>query len=118
MSSASGRPGETVTSRRAFLKVAGSAVALGALGHNFARAATGDASVPAGNPCFASAAELAAGIRSRRLSAREVMMAHLRQIERLNPRLNAIVAKLDDAACLALADAADARVARGDAVGP
>ena len=118
MSSASGRSSETVASRREFLKVAGSAVALGALGYNFTRAATGDSIGLAGNPCFASAAELAAEIRTRRLSAREVMAAHLRQIERLNPRLNAIVAKLDDAACLALADAADARVARGDSVGP
>jgi amidase len=118
MSSAPGRSSESVTSRREFLKVAGSAVALGALGHNFARAAPGDSMGLPGNPCFASAAELAAQIRTRRLSAREVMAAHLRQIERLNPRLNAIVAKRDDDACLALADAADARLARGDAVGP
>src|SRR5208282_1955780 len=35
-------------------------------------------------------------------------------IHRWNPRINAIVAKLDDEACLALADAADARIARGE----
>jgi amidase len=45
------------------------------------------------------------------------MAAHLAQIRRWNPRLNAIVAKLDDESCLALADAADARAARGDTVG-
>jgi amidase len=68
--------------------------------------------------CFASARELARLIRERELSAREVMAAHLEQIARLNPCLNAIVAKLDDAACLALAEAADRRLASGDDVGP
>ena len=68
--------------------------------------------------CFASARELAGQIRARRVSAREVMTAFLAQINRLNPHLNAIVAKLDDDSCLALADAADRALARGDAVGP
>lgn len=68
--------------------------------------------------CFASARELAGQIRARRVSAREVMTAFLSQINRLNPHLNAIVAKLDDQSCLALADAADRTLARGDAVGP
>lgn len=68
--------------------------------------------------CFASARELAGQIRARRASAREVMTAFLSQINRLNPQLNAIVAKLDDDACLALADAADRALARGEAVGP
>jgi amidase len=45
------------------------------------------------------------------------MQAHLEQIGRWNPQLNAIVAKLDDSACLALADDADARLARGDSPG-
>jgi amidase len=45
------------------------------------------------------------------------MQATLAQIARVNPRVNAIVAKLDDAECLALADAADARLARGELVG-
>jgi amidase len=68
--------------------------------------------------CFMSARELATLIRSREVSAREVMTAHLERINRLNPRINAIVAKLDDDKCLALADAADRRMARGEAVGP
>ncbi len=70
------------------------------------------------NLCFMSAAELAALIRSRHVSAREVMAAHLTQINRVNPTINAIVAKLDDDACLALADDADRRLARGEPVGP
>lgn len=67
--------------------------------------------------CFSSARDLAEQIRSRQISAREVMAAHLDQIRRLNPDLNAIVGKLTDAACLALADQADQRLARGERVG-
>ena len=68
--------------------------------------------------CFRNAVDLAALIRARKVSAREVMAAHLERINRLNPRLNAIVARLDDDQCLALADAADRRSARGDALPP
>jgi amidase len=65
-----------------------------------------------------TAKDLAALIRARKVSAREVMAAHLEQIDRLNPKINAIVAKLDDEKCLALADAADQRAARGEALPP
>jgi amidase len=68
--------------------------------------------------CFTSGRELARLIRARKVSAREVMAAHLRQIERLNPRVNAIVAKLDDARCLALAEDADRRLAASGPDGP
>jgi amidase len=68
--------------------------------------------------CFMTAKELAALIRTRKASAREVMAAHLKRINQLNPKINAIVAKLDDDKCLALADAADQRVARGDPLPP
>ncbi len=67
--------------------------------------------------CFTSARELAGLIRSREVSAREVMSAFLSQIARLNPSLNAIVAKLDDHACLALADAADRQLMSGRPTG-
>lgn len=68
--------------------------------------------------CFASARELAAMIAARQVSAREVMSAFLGQIRRFNPSLNAIVAKLDDDSCLALAAAADRLLASGQPVGP
>ena len=74
--------------------------------------------VMANELCFTSGKQLAELIRGRALSARDVMLAHLRQIERVNPRVNAIVAKLDDEKCLALADEADRRLAKGDDVGP
>ena len=67
---------------------------------------------------FMSARDLAARIRTGQLSARDVMQAHLDRISCINPQVNAIVSKLTDEACLALADAADARLSRGEPVGP
>lgn len=68
--------------------------------------------------CVTSARELVGLIQTRKVSAREVMAAVLAQIGRLNPTLNAIVSKLDDRACLALAEAADRELASGRPVGP
>ncbi len=73
---------------------------------------------PASDPCLLDACELLERLRRRELSAREVMAAHLERIERINPRLNAIVALLDGDAALALAGEADARLMRGEPVGP
>jgi amidase len=67
--------------------------------------------------CSLSLRDVTRLLRARQLSAREVMQAHLAQIHRWNPHLNAIVAKLDDAACLQLADDADAQLSRGGAIG-
>jgi amidase len=66
---------------------------------------------------IASARELVRLIRARHVSAREVMTAHLDRINRVNPTINAIVARLADDACLALADEADRQIARGEAGG-
>lgn len=67
---------------------------------------------------FASARDLAGQIRARKISAREVMTACLQQIAKLNPALNAIVAKCDDDECLALADQADRALSSGGTIGP
>lgn len=56
------------------------------------------------------ALELAAAIRSREVSSREVVEAHLARVDQVNPHLNAIVRVLADEA-LAAADAADKAVA-------
>jgi len=64
-----------------------------------------------------SAVELAAMIRDREVSSREVVQAHLDRIEVVNPHLNAIVRLLPDQA-LAAADAADRAVADGRRLGP
>jgi amidase len=68
--------------------------------------------------CFTNATDLARLIRTRTVSVREVMAAHLERIQHVNPRVNAIVAKLDDEQCLALADAADERTARREPLPP
>ena len=67
--------------------------------------------------CFLPAHELAALVRNRALSAVEVMQAHIAQIERVNPAVNAIVTFLPEQA-LACAQAVDAAFARGQDPGP
>jgi amidase len=62
------------------------------------------------------AGELAAAIRRREVSSREVVEAHLARIAAVDPACHAIGALLADSA-LAAADAADAAQARGDALG-
>jgi amidase len=68
--------------------------------------------------CFADARELLQLLAARRLSARELMAAYLARIRAVNPQVNAIVARLPDEECLALAAAVDARRARGEPLGP
>lgn len=58
---------------------------------------------------------IAAMIRNKEVSPVEVVKAHLEQIERLNPELNAIVTLAPDV--LERARAAEAAVMRGDSVG-
>ena len=67
--------------------------------------------------CFLSARELAQLIRTRSASAREVMEAHLRQIEHVNPKVNAIVTLVAERA-LEQAAKADEVVTRGETLGP
>src|SRR3954468_21513536 len=67
--------------------------------------------------CLRPATELAALVRNRELSARELLDAHLARIDRLNPALNAIVT-LDPEGARAAADAADAELAAGEEIGP
>ena len=67
--------------------------------------------------CFMTATELTRRIRKKELSAREVMAAHIAQIERVNPKVNAIVTFLPERG-LGGADAADEKLARGEVVGP
>jgi amidase len=66
--------------------------------------------------CDLSALELAARIRRKDVSARDVMSAHLARIERVNPRVNAIVTLVAERA-LADAARADERLAHGDPAG-
>jgi len=51
------------------------------------------------------------------VSCREVMLATLAQVDRLNPHSNAIVSRVDSAALLAQADQRDVQLARGESMG-
>lgn len=73
--------------------------------------------MPASELCFMEATELARCLRHREVSCVEVMEAHLAQIERVNPAINAIVTLLPEAG-LAQARAADVALARGEPLGP
>ncbi|MGH2929590.1 MAG: amidase family protein, partial [Solirubrobacteraceae bacterium] len=66
---------------------------------------------------FASALDLAARIRSRELSPLEALEASLERIDRLNPALNAVVWRDDDAA-RAEAESVGRRIAAGEDAGP
>jgi amidase len=67
--------------------------------------------------CFQTATEMAANIRAGHLSAREVMQAHLAQIENINSQVNAIVT-LHAEQAMEAARAADEAQARGEPLGP
>jgi amidase len=62
------------------------------------------------------AADLAAAIRKKIISSREAVAACLNRIDRVNPKLNAVILTLADSALEAAADA-DQAVARGDPLG-
>jgi amidase len=63
------------------------------------------------------AVELAASIRSRKISSREAVQSVLGRLDAVNPTINAVTVVLADQA-LAAADAADALVRRSEALGP
>src|SRR6266446_1786670 len=67
--------------------------------------------------CFLTAVEMAGLIRRKKLSAREVMAAHLKQIDRVNRKVNAIVT-LIAAQAQENARKADELQAKGAPLGP
>jgi amidase len=68
--------------------------------------------------CYADARDQLALLAARKVSARELMAAHLERIARVNPLVNAIVGQRPDEECLARAAVVDARRARGEPLGP
>lgn len=82
-----------------------------------AGAALGAAQTSGATLCFSSAVELARLIRTKKLSAREALAAHLKQIERVNPKVNAIVTLVAEMAAAAAAKA-DEKQARNERLGP
>src|SRR3977135_3087486 len=68
--------------------------------------------------CFMNATDLARAIRTRAVSAVEVMEACLAQIERVNPKVNAICTLVDADSLLRRAREADTQLKKSARVGP
>jgi amidase len=71
----------------------------------------------AASVCFMSTVEMVQLIRTNKLSAREALDAHLKQIERVNPKVNAIVTLVPEMAA-GVAAKADEMQARKEPLGP
>ena len=99
--------------RRAFGQVIGAAAVASSVPVRAVENAQQASLVSAEELCHLSASDLAARIRTRQVSARDVMAAHLAQIERINPTVNAIVTLVAERA---MADAARADERRHEAV--
>jgi amidase len=99
---------QSLVTRREAAQILGAAVAAGQL----AVAASSGPDI-----CFLAATEMADMIRRKKLSARETLDAHLKQIERVNPQVNAIVTLVADQA-RAAATKADEKQAHGETLGP
>jgi amidase len=76
-----------------------------------------EAQATAPSVCFMSTVEMARLIRTKKLSARETLAAHLKQIERVNPKVNAIVTLVPEMAADAAAKA-DEMQAHNETLGP
>jgi len=76
-----------------------------------------ESQTPPASICFMSAVEMARLIRSKKLSAREALAEHLKQIERVNPKVNAIVTLVPELAAAAAAKA-DEMQAHRQTLGP
>jgi amidase len=101
--------------RRAVLGLAAGAVA-GAAAPLIAPAAA--AAVRPSSIVMLDATALADALRTRQVSCVEVMTAYLDHIEKLNPRVNAIVALQERAPLLLLAGERDRQLLRGETMGP
>jgi amidase len=101
--------------RRSVLRFAGGAVAGAAV--SGASASAGAASPPSEIVMW-DATSLAKAIQARKVSCVEVMGAFLDHIDRVNPRVNAIVALQDREGLLGQAQAHDDQLTRHEPVGP
>ncbi len=102
--------------RRDFLGAVALVGAAAAAGRTFVGSA-GAVTASSDGITSASASELAEAIRSKQLSSKAVVEAHLERIAKVNPKLNAVV-QLTAEAARKEADEADAALARGDIKGP
>jgi amidase len=68
--------------------------------------------------CFMRAVDILAAMRTKKLSAREVMQAHFKQIRRVNSKVNAIVTLAPEEQLMVQATIADEALAKGNWLGP
>ena len=68
--------------------------------------------------CYMKASDMAALLRAKKISAREVMQAHLKQIGKINAKVNAIITLVPEDQLMAQALAADESIAKGKVLGP
>ncbi len=66
---------------------------------------------------YSSAQDIIIGIKSKKFSSVEVMKEHLDRIEKVNPKINAIVQQLDPQEALSEAKKADEAIAKGKRLG-
>ena len=100
--------------RRSVLSFAGAAVGASAA----SVAGSASAQTLGSDIVMLDAVALSDAIHTRRVSCVEVMTAYLDHIERLNPKVNAIVALEDRGGLIAQATERDAQLARGESTGP
>ena len=106
---------KTDLNRRSVLGLATGAVIGGAASSGPEPAA---ASVRPSDIVMMDAVALGSAIHTRQVSCIEVMTAYLDHIEKLNPKVNAIVALQDRAGLLDQARERDVQLARGESMGP
>ncbi|MFN0109408.1 MAG: amidase [Blastocatellia bacterium] len=103
------------TARRDFLKdVAGGAAGLPVLTELLS---TAQSPAKANELCFKDAVELARMIRQKQVSAAEVMAAFIAQINRVNPKVNAIPTFIGEEAAMRAAKQADERLTKNEPLG-
>lgn len=118
MDNRSNSPEAATQSRRRFLK-AGGLLSAAALTPGLAQAAAA-AARPRTTPndvVMADAVDLSGWIRRRQVSCREVMVAFLDHIDRINPKVNAIVSLQDRDELLKQADERDRQLRAGQYLG-
>ena len=115
---------EKKVTRRTVLKLGSALLGAAATGQMFASrsfgatAAQGSQAMADSDICFMTATEMSNLLRTKKISAREVMEASLRQIERVNSKVNAIVTLIPADQLMAAAREADESIAKGKITGP
>lgn len=68
--------------------------------------------------CYMQALDLADLLRKKKISAREIMQAHLKQVAAVNSKVNALITLVPEDQLMAQALAADESLAKGSLMGP